>query len=145
MLMRCFSNTKKELWILQRSFSELGSSLRALSHVFRVSCRTWSSEKVKDDFKHRCTIIPREALGTTVRICRKSLLNSTHLAPNKTFGSFIIALSVRSTASMQYLMHITISSQIIRSVSRIEAAKPESSDMLHTLSESQGIGILKTK
>ena len=52
---------------------------------------------------------------------------------------------VLSTASMQYLTHITISSHIIKWARRIESANLESIGIEQTLSSEKGIDILNTE
>ena len=93
--------------------SALGSDYISFNLTFFANlskCRWW---KRGEDFSVMKTIAPLDPLGTTGRICLKSPLNGMHFPPNGTSGDFIIARRFRSTASTQYLTHITISSQII--------------------------------
>ncbi len=70
--------------------------------------------------------------------------NSTHF-PTK--GRFLLVMSrrERSTASTKYLLHITISSQIMKSVFRRSSASCDLAEVLLALSVVMGIGILNVK
>ena len=57
----------------------------------------------------------------------------------------MIARRVRSTASIQFLMDITISSQMIKFACQMSDESFESIEILQTLSEKQEIGILNTE
>ena len=61
------------------------------------------------------------------------------------FGDFILARTVQATASTKYLTHISTSSQIINFASRMLEASFESIEIMQTLSEKQGVGILITE
>ena len=91
------------------------------------------------------TIRPRELRGTTGSICPKSSLKRTQFPTNRTSGDFMITRNVRSTASMLQRRHITISSLVINEARRSLCAISDSRDLLQTISEWQGIGILNAE
>ena len=93
---------------------------------------------------HTLTICALDPPGTTGRIWRKSPENRTCLPLKRKYVP-VKSRRVRSTASIQYLWHITISSHMIKSTYFIPSPNVELGEKLHVLSDRIGMGVLNTE
>ena len=101
-------------------------------------------QKRVEDLTHAFTICALDPPGTPGRIWRKSLDNRTCLPPKRKSVP-VKSRRVRSTASIQYLSHITISYRKSKSMFFISSSNVELGELLHVLSDRIGVGILKVE